>query len=604
MANTRKLRNRRKAEAERLRQRYNTILTFIALIVLTLAPLVFRMARISFVSPVITNTTTADTGEMSDVFTHYKSLIYYALSVVLLIIFSARLLTTEFDEFRLSRYDAAIAALCVFMLISCIASEYRVIAIQGFIYMLDGAAAHICYCVLFFFGYHVFSRSRYERWFLIPLIVSGLINALISVLNFSGVNMIDTAIVKSILGVPPGAVATNAKAFSSTFGNINYLSGFGGVLFAVFFSRLLFTPRILLPSAGAGFFSRVDRRALMHIAASLLMVAAAFSIIVTSTSSSGFFTFTVMAPIIIVIAFLCGDIKKKAVLAATALSICALILLPLAAIDDIVYEETFGMFGSFAINTPGDRQPAALPNEQQLGHTPDKQPTGSITINRQPAAAPVPLALAAAPSAAAAPAALAPLPIPLTAAAPAAPALLAFAAAPPGDAAYTTDFDLPDYFPKPGISPGTGRLYIWKDTLRLIMRKPLTGYGMDTLSYAFPQNDLEKVAGMGSYDIYITKPHNIYIAYAYGAGIPALLAFLLLNILGAAAFLRYFISRKKSREAPDLMIMCSLLGWAAYLVQAFVNDDLISTAPLWWTLLGVGLGLINASTETSVSPRT
>ncbi|MCL2057892.1 MAG: O-antigen ligase family protein, partial [Oscillospiraceae bacterium] len=157
------------------------------------------------------------------------------------------------------------------------------------------------------------------------------------------------------------------------------------------------------------------------------------------------------------------------------------------------------------------------------------------------------------------------------------------------------DFNLPTHFPSPGIAPGTGRLYIWRETMRLIAKRPLTGYGMDTLVYAFPQNHLEKVAGLGDYSFYVTKPHNAFISYAYGAGIPALLSFMLLNIFAAVAFLRWFFALRKAREKPDLLIMCAFLGWAAYLVQAFVNDDLISTAPLWWTLFGVGAGLLAAA---------
>jgi hypothetical protein len=160
-------------------------------------------------------------------------------------------------------------------------------------------------------------------------------------------------------------------------------------------------------------------------------------------------------------------------------------------------------------------------------------------------------------------------------------------------------FNLPEYYPGPSISPGTGRLYIWKETLKLIAKKPLTGYGLDTLSYAFPQNHLDKIAGLGAYSIYVTKPHNAFIAYAYGAGIPALAVFLLFNAFAAVAFMRWFLARRKAGEAPDIMIMCAHLGWAAYLVQAFVNDDLISTTPLWWTLFGIGAGMVYTALRSS-----
>ncbi|MCL2060564.1 MAG: hypothetical protein FWH01_16190, partial [Oscillospiraceae bacterium] len=496
MASNRKLKNRRRAETERLRQRYDYIMTAIVLAALTIAPLVFRMVRIDFVSPAITNTTTADTGTMSDVFTHYKTLIYYALSAILVVIFSVKLLTVEDmpgqrgiaeamptkksmasaisakkgiandlsdggGGFRLTRYDAALAALCVFLLISCFATEYRLVALNGFAYMLDGTATHICYCVLFFIGYHVISRCDLKKWLFVPLYVSGLVNALISLMNFVGVEMIDIAIIKIILGVPANAIATNANAFTSTFGNINYLSGFGGVLYAVFFARFMFSgpsfifktnsaqknasnavkqhasnavkqfasnavkqfasdninqhvsgvvkqiasgtakkpvdkpiskpigkavgkpiSKSVVESVGkpAGDFSHataattrranrngpnrnnarsalpynIDRIALVKNILSLFMIAAAFSIIVTSLSSSGFFTFVMITPVIIVIAMLSGEWKRKAVLAAASLAVCALVFMPLASINDLVYEETFGMFNIATNNSVGN----------------------------------------------------------------------------------------------------------------------------------------------------------------------------------------------------------------------------------------------------------
>ena len=638
MSENRKRKNKRRFEADRLQQRYNAFMTGLALFVLTIAPLVFRMVRLEFVSPAITNTTTADTSVMNDVFTHYKMLMYYALSIALAIIFAARLLTTEDWGFRLTRYDAALAALCAFLLLSCLVSRYRVIALNGFIYMLDGTAGHICYCLLFFFGYHVFSRSAYKKWLYVPLYVCGLINALISLLNFSGYNMIDNAIIKTVLGVPANAVATNARAFTSTFGNANYLSGFGGVLFAVFFAKLMFSapafhfaaktagaaktvdaasspPRSVSKTAGASssppgsagkpagpgttrrpagkttaavsspsrsagktaprvnILDRADRSALLQNASSFLMIAASFSIVVTSLSSSGFLTFVVMVPVIVVFAALRGVTRRCVMLAAASLAVCALILTSLASINNTVYDETLGMFKMLAYGGASEDEPPVI----AAGGRADAR--FDIDEGRAEAPSPPVLPLSA------------PLqPYGLLAEAPAS------AGQEPG-AAYLTDFELPSYFPESSLSPGTGRLYIWKETLRLIAQKPVTGYGMDTLSYAFPQNHLDKVAGLGSYSIYVTKPHNAYIGYAYGAGIPALIAFLALNVFAAVAFLRWFFSRRAAGEAPDVMIMCAFLGWAAYLAQAFVNDDLISTAPLWWTLFGVGAGLIAVGGE-------
>jgi hypothetical protein len=603
MAGKRRQKEIKRAEAERLLRRYDSLMTFLALLALTVAPIVFHMIRQDFVAPSITNTTTADTGTMSDVFTHYKLVIYYALASSLIAIFCVKLLTLDVKDFRLTRVDAAIAALCFLLLVSCVVSEYRSIAFNGFIYMLDGTGAHLCYCVLFFFGFHVFSKSRFKNWLYAPLFVSGLINAALSLLNFTGVSLIDTAVIKVILGVPANAVATNASAFTSTFGNVNYLSGFGGVLFAIFFTRLVFSQSSLRPAQNAaqnasaasrpdigGIVGRIEPLTAVQNAMSFIMAAAAFLIVITSMSSSGFFTIIVMIPVITAFAALGGVTVRKIALAASSLAVCALIFIPVSAANATVLQETFGMFGTFASAGGKTAAPGAPSAESAAGSdNPAVRAMRDGTAARAAASA-VLVASAAGSDNPGVSGGTA-----IREAASAATGAIGLSGASflrlSAGAKYSLDFNLPDYYPEAGLSPGTGRLYIWKETLGLIAKRPFFGYGMDTLSYAFPQNELNKVSGLGSYAIYVTKPHNIYVGYAYGAGVTALIAFLVFNVFGAAAFLRWFASRRKAVRAADLLILCAHLGWAAYLVQGFVNDDLISTAPLWWALFGAGAGM-------------
>jgi hypothetical protein len=590
---------------------------------------------------------------------------------------------------------------------------------------MDGTLAHICYCVLFFFGYHVFSKSRQIKWIFTPLIVCGAANALIAFFSFIGVNMIDTAIIKVLLGVPANAVATNTRAFVSTFGNPNYLSGFGGVLFAVFFTRLMFSEPVLrsrgagaknprdvnstaaaksapaatstvavkstpaaksetaaknIPAAKssvtaksasavkpsaetkntvsalsrrgeknaartagakdsaaaatapptaarAGYLhklphdlkNRIVRPVFIQNVISFFMIIASFSIVVTSLSSSGFFTFVVMTPVIITFAFLRGASLRKAVLASASLLICALIFLPLASMDDTVMEETFGLFKTLTADAKnGDLEPAMSTGDSPIYA--GARSTDAAIINRSgdfsPLQSPVqPDGLLFA-SRSGENALSDTVPVLLSyeniasaqslfslsaGGAVSSPPLFLLSggvtAIAPDGKPYSTDFNLPAHFPEPAISPGTGRLYIWRETLKLIAKKPILGYGMDTLSYAFPQNRLEKVAGIGDYAVFVTKPHNMFIGYAYGAGVPALLAFLLFNAFAAAAFLRYFFKRGSGGEKPDVTVMCAFLGWLAYLVQGFVNDALISTSPLWWALFGAGAGLLPAARD-------
>ncbi|MDR3120644.1 MAG: hypothetical protein LBU58_04840, partial [Clostridiales bacterium] len=413
MSKKSKLKQYRQAQAARSGNRLDALTTYLAVLTLSVAPLVFRMVRLDFVSPVITNTTTADTGTMTDTFTHVKMWMIYLLVGALLLIFCYKLFASAASSpasaavpvyaFELTAYDALLAALCALLLLSFFFSDYKAVALNGFVYMLDGTLEHVCYCFLFFFGFHIFSKSPRRTLFLVPLYIVGIVNALISLLNFLGVRMIDTAIIKAVLGIPVNARATDAAAFTSTFGNINYLSGFGGVLFAIFFARLLFpatsaAPRRFVSSASPApvpvpapvpphrsasssssaspvpsvpsapsasslppsALANARLSTLIESGVSLLMVAVAFSIIVTSLSSSGFLTFVVMTPVTLIFAALSGVTRRKAILAGAALVVCALIFVPLAARNPAVYEETFGIFGALTQRSVEGENPEGL----------------------------------------------------------------------------------------------------------------------------------------------------------------------------------------------------------------------------------------------------
>ena len=538
----------------------------VALLLLVLCPLAFRMIRLDFISPSITNAGSLDTGIVYDSFSYIKMVILYAATAILLCCFLYKLFATPYD-FRFTKYDCLILLLCALLFVSFFFSEQKSIALTGFIYMFDGTLTHICFCLLFLFGFRVLSGERFYERFALPVVIVCSVNAVISLLNFFEVKIIDTAIVKAILAVPEGTHPTDAMAFTSTFGNINYLSGFGGICFAFFLTKLIM--------------NRNKREFL----SALLLVAASFSIVVTSFSSSGFFTCVIIAPIVLVITLSQGMSKQKLAATGAGLTACVLLFLSLSAMNPLVLEETFGMFGNLkenvlpevvqksvetASNYPSDsREYAAdtsapiatyvIERARQVQITARHTSTGLLGSKDSPERVPD---------------AVTPLPI-VTAVVSSSPAL-----------------ELP-VFPEPAVAPGTGRLYIWKETIKLIIQRPLSGYGMDTITFNFPQRDIAKISGLGSHQIIVTKPHNAYLGYAYGAGIPALLVFLLLNLLAGGRFLIYIIHCRRNKKTISVAVLCYAMAWSAYLVQACVNDDLIATAPIWWTLLGIGLGVIH-----------
>ncbi|NLN88206.1 MAG: O-antigen ligase family protein, partial [Syntrophomonadaceae bacterium] len=143
--------------------------------------------------------------------------------------------------------------------------------------------------------------------------------------------------------------------------------------------------------------------------------------------------------------------------------------------------------------------------------------------------------------------------------------------------------------PQPGWSPGTGRTYNWSETLALTAERPWLGYGYGTLTYYFPQDDINKVANLYSYNTLITKPHSLYMGVAFGLGIPALLILLFL-------FGLHFYSTGRNlwswRLGPNHTFAVSLfLFFCAFMIQALFNDPVVDAGAIFWILLGVSVSL-------------
>ena len=141
--------------------------------------------------------------------------------------------------------------------------------------------------------------------------------------------------------------------------------------------------------------------------------------------------------------------------------------------------------------------------------------------------------------------------------------------------------------PARGLAAGSGRVYIWSETLKLIKERPLTGYGPDTLSYYFPQNDINKIANMDTYDTLISKPHNMFIGVAYGYGVPALLIIIALFLIHTYYTVRHLLAAEKNE---DIIFPAALfIFFCTYIIQGLFNDSVIGSAAIFWMLFGVAV---------------
>jgi O-antigen ligase len=138
---------------------------------------------------------------------------------------------------------------------------------------------------------------------------------------------------------------------------------------------------------------------------------------------------------------------------------------------------------------------------------------------------------------------------------------------------------------------GSGRGYIWSRSLPLLKNTIILGYGPDTFGAYFPQYDLQgKLRFLNDMWRLVDKPHNMYLQVAINTGIISLMALLI-------AFGMYIVDGAKLYLNNDYSEMYSVVGLGifvailGYLVAGFFNDSIVSIAPVFWILLGLGTSI-------------
>ncbi|MCI1966668.1 MAG: O-antigen ligase family protein [Oscillospiraceae bacterium] len=138
---------------------------------------------------------------------------------------------------------------------------------------------------------------------------------------------------------------------------------------------------------------------------------------------------------------------------------------------------------------------------------------------------------------------------------------------------------------------GSARGYIWSRALPMVPQHLLLGAGPDTFELYFPQNDLwGKYLAYGTANMQVDKPHNLYLQILLGEGGIALLAFLTIIILYLVDSFRLYALKKKYYK-NQIYGAAFCLGIVGYLFAGLFNDSVVSVAPVFWIILGVGIAV-------------
>lgn len=136
---------------------------------------------------------------------------------------------------------------------------------------------------------------------------------------------------------------------------------------------------------------------------------------------------------------------------------------------------------------------------------------------------------------------------------------------------------------------GSSRLYIWSRTIPLLKKTFFIGHGADSFAMYFPQQDVVgKLKYFNDPAILVDKPHNLYLQIAINTGVLSLLALLVLwlSYLAQSINLYFKASFNCWEQKTGLAVMLAI---AAYLMAGFFNDSVVSVAPIFWILLGIGI---------------
>ncbi|WMJ78070.1 MULTISPECIES: O-antigen ligase family protein [unclassified Sedimentibacter] len=137
----------------------------------------------------------------------------------------------------------------------------------------------------------------------------------------------------------------------------------------------------------------------------------------------------------------------------------------------------------------------------------------------------------------------------------------------------------------------SGRGYIWGRTIPLLNKYIGTGSGPDNYPMAFPQDDiLAKSYVFADPNTVVDKPHNLYLQIATNTGVFSLMS--LLAAWGVYIIISLKLYSKITFDSLEKLIGAScLVSIIGYLAAAIFNDSIVSVAPIFWIILGLGISI-------------
>lgn len=136
----------------------------------------------------------------------------------------------------------------------------------------------------------------------------------------------------------------------------------------------------------------------------------------------------------------------------------------------------------------------------------------------------------------------------------------------------------------------SGRGFLWGKTIPLLKKYIFLGAGPDTYTVIYPQSDYVNKFNSGYENTYVTRPHNMYLQMWTQTGLISLLLFLTaygLYFIQSIRLYRYL----KNKTTLWMAGTGIFYGTFGYLLAGLFNDSMVTVAPLFYVLLGIGFAL-------------
>lgn len=517
---------------------------------------------------------------------------YYCLIKVLLLYLAVILLFFVFVlkkniENKFPKILYLLVPYCVCLLLSICFSEYNISALFGIIDMYEGGLTQLCYCCILLFSYYLFNGTEKMVVILKMTLAASVVVSIRGVLEYAGVIQLE-----------------DPYAISSTIGNSNYVGTYGAVLLPLAMMLVI-----------------IEMNYVKRIIFLILFYGSAFFLTVGSMSRAGYLALLVTVPLFCVLLWGISKKQVKWVIAFLLYGLCIFLLMNSYS-NGVLWDEIKSMNPVKSDNNRNklifkdiklQGASAAIETNRwfiRLEHNGD----GFIFYNEKSEEIPFHrndgiLEFFNEPYSG------------ITGYVVEKPEVSWFMLETEGkDIEFVlingkmkvvgyngqvTDISPVESFGFKGReSFASGRGYIWSRAIPLLKKAIIIGYGPDTFTYIFPQNDIVGKLNYGAIWVIIGKPHNWYLQIALGWGVFSLICLMLIIIWYIIRTLGVVTNKYENKEISTkndtlmeeverkqtvaLGILMSVIG---YCLTGMFNDSTVAISPLFWMLLGFGISL-------------